>query len=89
MSKINPASKRKIHQKRRKTFIKKRWILLIILCISLLGTGFYLRQKINYYFAYYLGKHFEHKKLSNTETESQRIEKIIGLYSKKRRHSMG
>lgn len=81
MTKINPASKRKIHRKRKKTFFRKRWILLIILCISLLGTGFYLRQKINYYFAYYFGKHFEHKNLTNPEKESLRIEKIIGLYS--------
>jgi lysozyme len=46
-----------------------------------IGTGFYLRQKINYYFAYYFGKHFEHKNLTNPEKESLRIEKIIGLYS--------
>ena len=81
MSRITQDRQKAIHKKRRKTFFKKRWILLIILCVSLLGTGYYLRQKLNYYFTYYFGKHFEHKKLSNTENETQRIEKIIGLYS--------
>ena len=81
MSRITQDRQKAIHKKRRKTFFKKRWILLIILCVSLLGTGYYLRQKLNYYFTYYFGKHFEHKKLSNTENETQRIEKIIGIYS--------
>ena len=81
MAKINTTAKRKIHQKRKDVFMKKRWILLIILCLSLLGTGFYLRQKINYYIAFYFGKEFEHKKLSNSEKEKERIEKITSLYS--------
>ena len=72
MSRITQDRQKAIHKKRRKTFFKKRWILLIILCVSLLGTGYYLRQKLNYYFTYYFGKHFEHKKLSNTENETQR-----------------
>lgn len=81
MTKRKPDIKTRIHQKRKKTFIRKRWILLMILCTSLLGTGFYLRQKINYYFSYHFQKHIEHRNLSNSEKESKRIEKIIGLYS--------
>jgi len=81
MAKSTRNTKRKIHQKRKNVFIKKRWILLIILFVSLLGTGFYLRQKINFYVSYYLGKHFKHKNLSNIEREAARIEKIVGLYA--------
>ena len=39
MSRITQDRQKAIHKKRRKTFFKKRWILLIILCVSLLGTG--------------------------------------------------
>ncbi|MDN5627713.1 MAG: glycoside hydrolase family 25 protein [Weeksellaceae bacterium] len=81
MAKAARVPRKKIHQRRKTVYFKKRWILLIILCLSLLGTGFYLKQKISYYFAYYLGQHFQHKKLSNTEAEEQRIDKIIGLYA--------
>lgn len=73
--------KRSIHQRRKKAFLKKRWILLIILAFSLLTTGFYLKQKIGYYFSYYLGKRFQHKDLSNTEWETARIDRIVGLYA--------
>ena len=81
MAKTTQTAKRKIHQKRKNVFIKKRWILILLLVATLLGAGFYLRQKINYVFTLYFGKEFEHKKLSNSEKEKARIEKITALYA--------
>ncbi|MCG2793007.1 MAG: glycoside hydrolase family 25 protein [Weeksellaceae bacterium] len=81
MAKTNQRRKRNIHQKRRNTFLKKRYILLTVLCLSLLGTGFYLRQKLNYYFSYYFDKPFEQKNISNTKKETVRIDKIVGQYA--------
>ncbi|MGZ5187902.1 MAG: glycoside hydrolase family 25 protein [Kaistella sp.] len=73
---------KKIHQKRRRHFLLRREILLLILAFALLGTGFYLKQKIAFYYAMYFDK-FEHKKLSNTEFEEERINRIIGEYADK------
>jgi len=73
---------KKIHQKRRRHFLLRREILLLILALALLGTGFYLKQKIAFYYAMYFDK-FEHKKLSNTEFEEERINRIIGQYADK------
>ncbi|SDH59841.1 lysozyme [Chryseobacterium taeanense] len=50
--------------------------MLAILFIALIGTGFYLKQTVSYYYAMYFNK-FVHKKLHNTETETLRIQKII------------
>ncbi|MGZ5193639.1 MAG: glycoside hydrolase family 25 protein [Kaistella sp.] len=73
---------KKIHQKRRRYFLLRREILLLILAFALLGTGFYLKQKIAFYYAMYFDK-FEHKKLSNSEFEEERINRIIGEYADK------
>lgn len=73
---------KKIHQKRRRHFFLRREILLLILALTLLGTGLYLKQKIAFYYAMYFDK-FEHKKLSNTEFEEERINRIIGEYADK------
>ena len=73
---------KKIHKKRRRNFLFRREILLLILALALLGTGFYLKEKIAFYYAMYFNK-FEHKKLSNTEFEEQRINRIIGEYADK------
>ena len=73
---------KKIHQKRRRHFLLRREILLLILAFALLGTGFYLKQKIAFYYAMYFDK-FEHKKLSNSEFEEERINRIIGEYADK------
>lgn len=73
---------RKIHKKRRRHFLLRREILLVILALALLGTGFYLKQKIAFYYAMYFDR-FEHKTLSNTEFEENRINRIIGDYSDK------
>lgn len=67
---------KKIHNNRRKFSFLRKKILLLILCISLVGTALYLKQSISYYYALYFNK-FTHKKLHNTEKENSRIQKII------------
>ena len=68
MSKTNPkATKRKkIHKTRRKNYLFRRYILLAILGLTLLGTGLYLRDKVAFYYAMYFEK-FVHKNLKNSE----------------------
>ncbi|WP_209389179.1 glycoside hydrolase family 25 protein [Chryseobacterium sp. RR2-3-20] len=67
---------KRIHKKRWKYYFFRRRILLLILILALVGTGFYLKQSITYYYAMYFNK-FTHKKLQNTESESLRIQKIL------------
>lgn len=61
---------------RRKNYFFRRKVLLAILFITLIGTGFYLKKTVSYYYAMYFNK-FTHKKLHNTESETVRIQKII------------
>lgn len=84
MSKTNykPNQKRKLHKNRRKNYQLRRWILLAILGISLLFTGFYLKNKIVFYYAKYFHKNTD-KNLKNNEVEAARIEKIITEYHDK------
>lgn len=79
---INKKTSHKIHKNRKRHFLFRREILLLVLAIALLGTGFYLKEKIAFYYAMYFNK-FEHKKLSNTQFEEQRINRIIGDYADK------
>ena len=76
---IKKQTTRKIHKARRRHFLLRREILLVILAVALVGTGFYLKQKIAFYYAMYFNK-FEHKKLSNSEFEEQRINRIVEDY---------
>lgn len=69
-------ARRKIHRHRKKHWLLRREILLLILALSLLGTGWYLKEKISFYYAMNFKK-FPHKKLNNSEFETQRINKII------------
>lgn len=73
---------RKIHRNRKRHFLLRREILLIFLALALLGTGFYLKEKVSFYYAMYFNK-FQHKKLSNSEAEENRINRIIGNYADK------
>lgn len=73
---------RKIHKNRKKHWLLRREILFFILAVALLGTGFYLKEKIQFYYAMYFNK-FEHRKLSNSEFEEKRINRIIGDYADK------
>ena len=75
--KLNKKITRKIHKKRKRHFLLRREILLLCLVLALFGTGFYLKEKISFYYALHFNK-FEHKKLSNTEKEEARINRIIG-----------
>lgn len=74
--KVRKSTKRNIHQKCRKNFLLRRYIVLAILAFALLFTGFYLKNKVAFYYAMYFQK-FEHKKLKNSEIESARINKIL------------
>ncbi|KQR92037.1 glycoside hydrolase [Chryseobacterium sp. Leaf180] len=65
-----------MRKNRQKNYFNRRKIILLLLLVSLLGTGLYLRQNISYYYAMYFDR-FTHKKLQNSETETQRIQKII------------
>lgn len=65
-----------IHKKRRKNYFFRRKVVFAILIVTLIGTGFYLKQSINYYYALYFNK-FTHKKLHNNERETLRIQKIL------------
>lgn len=80
--KVKRKTTRKIHKNRKRHFLLRREILLLFLALTLLGTGFYLKQKISFYYAMYFNK-LEHKKLSNSEKEDYRINRIIGDYADK------
>lgn len=66
----------KRHKNTRKRANLRRIIVLAVLALTLLGTGFFLKQKISYYYALYFNK-TAHKKLKNSEREAARIQKII------------
>ena len=74
--------RKKIHKSRRRKIIVRRTILLIVLALSLMGTGYYLKEKISFYYAMHF-RPFKHKKLTNSEFEEQRINRIIGDYADK------
>lgn len=74
---VRTKKKRKVHKKRRDLWRFRRLILLAVLVLGLLGSGFYLREKIAFYYAMYFNR-FEHKKLKNTERETARINRITG-----------
>ncbi|WP_313717296.1 GH25 family lysozyme, partial [Kaistella carnis] len=80
--KIKKKTTRKIHKNRKRHFLLRREILLLFLVLALFGTGFYLKEKISFYYAMYFNK-FEHKKLANSEKEENRIDRIIGEYADK------
>ncbi|WP_265129519.1 glycoside hydrolase family 25 protein [Chryseobacterium oranimense] len=67
---------KKVHGNRRKNYFFRRKVILGILILALIGTGFYLKQSVSYYYALYFNK-FNHKKLHNTELETARIQKIL------------
>ncbi len=75
--KITRKTRRKIHRKRKQHFLLRRWVLLFFLFLGLLGTGWYLKDKVAFYYALYFNR-FEHKKLSNTAREEARITRILG-----------
>ncbi|MDQ0783128.1 glycoside hydrolase family 25 protein [Chryseobacterium sp. W4I1] len=67
---------KKVHENRRKNYFFRRKVILAVLILALIGTGFYLKQSISYYYALYFNK-FSHKKLHNSEIETLRIQKIL------------
>ena len=70
-------TKRKIHKRRRIVHFLRREALFIIFFAALLGSGFYLKDKIAFYYALYFDR-FEHKHLQNNEFETKRLNRIIG-----------
>lgn len=77
-----PKSRKKNLKKRRGQLMLRREILLLIFAITLLGTGFFLKEKIAFYYAMYFNR-FEHRKLKNSEKETARINRIVGDYADK------
>lgn len=67
---------KQLHKTRRKNYFFRRKVILAILIVALIGTGFYLKQSISYYYALYFNK-FTHKKLHNSEKEAARIQRIL------------
>ncbi len=76
------SKKKKIHRKRRKSFVNRRLILIGSMVLAILVTGFYLKEKISFYYALYFDR-FEHKKLTNSEREAARIDRIVGANADK------
>lgn len=74
--KIRKKAKQNLHKNRRKKFLLRRFFVLAVLAIALLATGFYLKNKVAFYYAMYFQK-FEHKKLKNSEEETARINRIL------------
>ena len=79
---FNSNQKRKLHKTRRKNYNLRRWIVLAILAVSLIFTGFFLKNKIAFYYAMYFNK-YHHKNLKNDEKETARIDKILIEYNDK------
>lgn len=80
--KIKRTQKRNWHLKRSKDSSLRKVLLLILFAMMLVFTGFYLKEKISFYYAMYLEK-FIHKKLKNSAQENARISKIITEYNGK------
>lgn len=74
--------RKKIHQKRRKNYNFRRYFLLLIMGIALLFTGWYLKNKISFYYAMYFEKSIP-KNLNNSEEETARINRIVTEYNDK------
>ena len=79
---FNSNQKRKLHKTRRKNYNLRRWIVLAILAVSLIFTGFFLKNKIAFYYAMYFNK-YHYKNLKNDKKEAARIDKIITEYNDK------
>ncbi len=73
---INKKTTTKRHQKRKSNYNFKRYILLGVLCVCLVVTGFYLKSKLMFYYSMYFKK-TEHRTLKNSEEETKRINRII------------
>lgn len=69
---------KRYRKRKKKCFLSTR-ILLLVLLLGLFSTGYYLREKINFYYALYFNK-FEHKKLKNSLKEAKRIDEIVEEY---------
>ena len=76
----NQRKSRKKQLERRQLKKKIMWWSLAFAILGLLGTGFYLKEKIHFYYSSYFNK-FHHKKLKNTKEEEARINRIIGDYA--------
>jgi lysozyme len=81
-NKIIFKQRKKVHRKRRKNYNFRRYFLLLILGIALLFTGWYLKNKITFYYTMYFEKSI-HKNLKNSEEETARINRIVTEYNDK------
>ncbi|MGX9987425.1 glycoside hydrolase family 25 protein [Soonwooa purpurea] len=84
MKKRVPNYKKSRQAKSKKRRLKRQllWWSLAFAFFGLFGTGYYLKEKIHFYYSSYFNK-FHHKKLKNSEQEEQRINRIIGDYATK------
>lgn len=78
--KTSAAKKQRIHKKRRRNFLLKRYILLAIIALALLGTGYFIYQKARFYYAI-IFENDRYNELTNTEFETKRIKKILTEYN--------
>lgn len=76
--KLRKRNTQKRHKKRLQRYNLRRWILLGIVLVALLGTGIYLKNKVTFYYTMFFDKH--PKKLINTEYETHRINRILVEY---------
>lgn len=69
--------RKKLHKSRKRNWLFRRKLLLVLFAVVLLILGFYLKQKIAFYYAIKF-KDSTHNNLTNSKFESERITKIIG-----------
>lgn len=74
--------KRRSSRKGKNNRYKRRSVLLFILFIALLGCGFYLKDRLSYYFHKFKAPK-EYKQLTNTPTEHARIDRIVEEHTDK------
>lgn len=76
MAKRKIRNTKKIHRNRKKHWLLRREILLLILLVALLGTGIYLKDKISFYYAMNFKK-LKNNNLNNSQAETEKINRII------------
>ncbi|MDO4763908.1 MAG: GH25 family lysozyme [Flavobacteriaceae bacterium] len=69
-------------KKKKKSNFSYWWGFWVIFILGLISIGFWQKDKLKFYYSLYF-KEYQHKKLTNTPYETERINKIIKRYSDK------